>query len=67
MLFIAMHSYGNDINVSAISFNDATNQLSFTRTWENSWTYWAGEPDLYDAAPCLSGFITLVAGIDEFF
>jgi formylglycine-generating enzyme required for sulfatase activity len=50
LLFIATHSYSNGITVSSVNFNSSTNQLSFTLTWENSWTFWAGEPDLYDAA-----------------
>jgi len=40
----------NALSVSGVSFNTATNQLSLTITWENSWTYFAPEPDLYDAA-----------------
>ncbi len=42
--------YGNGINVSNISFNSSTNQLSFDLYWENSFTLWAGSPDLFDAA-----------------
>ena len=50
ILFTSMNIYGNGINVSGINFNSTTNQLSFTLTWENSWTYYASDPDLNDGA-----------------
>lgn len=49
-LLCTLNSYSNGINVSAISFNDVTNELSFTLTWENSFTMFVGEPDIHDAA-----------------
>ena len=50
ILLLPLCAFGKEINVSAISFKSATNQPSFSVTWENSWTFWAGEPDLYDVA-----------------
>ncbi len=50
LLFTSISVYGNGINVSNISFDGASNELSFTLTWENSWFFLAPEPDLYDAA-----------------
>ncbi len=50
LLLFSIHSYGNGINVSNVSFNESTNEISFSLTWENSWTFFNLQPDLHDAA-----------------
>jgi formylglycine-generating enzyme required for sulfatase activity len=49
-LFLVGNLWSNGINVSNISFNSETNEISFTLQWENSWSYLNLEPDLTDAA-----------------
>jgi formylglycine-generating enzyme required for sulfatase activity len=50
LTLVAFNAHSNGINVSGISFNENSNQLSFTVTWENSWTYFTPTPDLLDGA-----------------
>lgn len=50
MLLMTFQSYGNGIVVSQVSYNDNNNQLSFTLTWENNWTFGHLRPELWDAA-----------------
>ncbi|GLR17627.1 SUMF1/EgtB/PvdO family nonheme iron enzyme [Portibacter lacus] len=50
LLFTAFLSFGNGIEVSNVSFNANTNQISFTLTWQNGWNFENLNPDLFDAA-----------------
>lgn len=45
-IFSSSILFGNGINVSSVSFNENTNEMSFTLTWDNSWLM----PNSWDAA-----------------
>lgn len=50
LIFTCISSYGNGINVSGISFDESSSELSFTLTWENSFTTFGLYPQVFDAA-----------------
>jgi formylglycine-generating enzyme required for sulfatase activity len=43
-------SFGNGINVSNVSFNAPTNEISFDLTWENSFSTSPANPQFFDGA-----------------
>lgn len=50
LLICPINILANGITVSGVSFDNVTNEISFTLEWQNSWTYFVGIPDLHDAA-----------------